>query len=161
MSLSTPATRALDQLGIPYQVHVHAGPLHSLEQAAAERGLAPEQLVRTLLFRLEDGEFLLVLMPGARQVSWPKLRQHLGVSRITTANREQVVSVTGYPPGMVSPFGLPRRLRILADSGILVHERLSLGAGAPNAGLILARDDLLAVVQPVIVPLADERPSDP
>jgi Cys-tRNA(Pro)/Cys-tRNA(Cys) deacylase len=160
MSLSTPATRQLDLLGIPYQVHVHAGPLHSLEQAARERGLVADQIVRSLLFRLESGEFALVLMPGVRQVAWPKLRQHLGVSRITTASREQVLAATGYPPGAVTPFGLPRPLRILADPGILVHERLSLGAGAPNAGLILARDDLLAVVQPVIVPLTDQPPPD-
>ena len=156
MPLSTPATRHLDRLGIPYQVHVHAGPLHSLEQAAAERGLAPDQIVRSLVFRLESGEFVLVLMPGARQVSWPKLRQHLGVSRITTASREQVLEATGFPPGAVTPFGLPNPLRILADQSILVHGTLSLGAGAPNTGLILSRDDLLAVVQPEVLDLGSE-----
>jgi len=51
------------------------------------------------------------------------------------------------PAGAVSPFGLPHPLRILADPEILAHEILSLGAGAPNAGLILKRDDLLACVQ--------------
>ena len=156
MPLSTPATRHLDRLGIPYRVHVHAGPLHSLEQAAAERGLAPDQIVRSLVFRLESGEFVLVLMPGARQVSWPKLRQHLGVSRITTASREQVLEATGFPPGAVTPFGLPNPLRILADQSILVHGTLSLGAGAPNTGLILSRDDLLAVVQPEVLDLGSE-----
>jgi Cys-tRNA(Pro) deacylase len=156
MALSTPATRQLDRLGIPYRVHVHAGPLHSLEQAAAERGLAPEQIVRSLLFRLESGEFVLVLMPGARQVSWPRLRRHLGVTRLTTATREQVLTATGYPPGAVTPFGLPTRLRVLADHSILVHDTLSLGAGAPNTGLILSRDDLLACVQPELVSLAED-----
>ncbi len=160
MPLSTPATRQLDQLRIPYQLHVHAHPLHSLEQAARERGLDPDQIVRSLLFRLESGEFVLVLMPGARQVSWPKLRQYLGVSRITTASREQVLAATGYPPGAVSPFGLPHPLRILADREILLNETLSLGAGVPNTGLILSRDDLLAVVQPEIVPLEGEIPFD-
>jgi Cys-tRNA(Pro) deacylase len=158
MTHSTPATRKLDQLGIRYQIHVHTGPLHSLEQAARERGLAAGQIVRSLLFRLETGEFVLVLMPGTHQVSWPKLRQHLGVSRITTASPEQVLATTGYPPGAVSPFGLPHPLRVLADPEILAHETLSLGAGAPNTGLILARDDVLAVVQPELVPLTDVAP---
>ena len=156
MALSTPATRELDQRGVAYQVHVHIGPLASLEQAAAERGLEPDQIVRSLLFRLESGEFVLVLMPGKRQASWPKLRQHLGVSRLTTASREQVLAATGYPPGAVSPFGLPQPLRILADPEILAHEILSLGAGVPNAGLILKRDDLLACVQPELVSLAED-----
>ena len=154
MALSTPATRELDRCGVAYRVHMHIGPLATLEQAAAERGLAPDQIIRSLLFRLESGEFVLVLMPGARQVSWPRLRQHLGVSRLTTASREQVLEATGFPPGAVTPFGLPTRLRVLADQSILVHDTLSLGAGAPNTGVILSRDDLLAVVQPELVHLA-------
>lgn len=154
MTLNTAATRQLDQLGIPYRIYLHPRPVHSLEQAARERGLAPDQIIRSLLFRLENGEFVLVLMPGARQVSWPKLRQHLGVSRLTTASREQVLAATGYAPGAVTPFGLPTRLRILADRSVLAHERLSLGAGAPNSGLILSLRDLLAVVQPEVLDLA-------
>ena len=156
MSLSTPATRHLDRLGIPYQVHVHAGPVRSLEQAAAERGLAPEQIVRSLVFRLENGEFVLVLMPGGRQVSWLKLRRGLGISRITTASREQVLASTGYLPGAVSPFGLATPLRILADSCLLTQDPLSLGAGAPNAGLILARRDLLDNLRPQLLDLCSE-----
>jgi Cys-tRNA(Pro) deacylase len=154
MPLATPATRHLDRLGIPYRVHVHAEPIRSLEQAAAERGLAPDQVVRSLVFRVESGEFVLVLMPGARQVSWPKLRRYLGVSRLTTASRAQLFSTTGYPPGAVSPFGLPNPMRILADQSVLLPATLSLGAGAANAGLILARDDLLGVMHPEIVDLA-------
>ena len=64
MAKSTPVTRALDELGIPYQIHTHERPLRSLEQAAEERGLEPDQIARSLLFRLEDGAFVLVLMPG-------------------------------------------------------------------------------------------------
>jgi len=77
------------------------------------------------------------------KVNWTKLRRHLGVSRITTATPEQVLEITGYPPGAVSPFGLPSPLRILADHGITDHGEISLGAGIPNAGILLARDDLL------------------
>jgi prolyl-tRNA editing enzyme YbaK/EbsC (Cys-tRNA(Pro) deacylase) len=47
---------------------------------------------------------------------------------------------------------------VLADPEILAHETLSLGAGTPNTGLILARDDVLAVVQPEIVLHTDVAP---
>jgi Cys-tRNA(Pro)/Cys-tRNA(Cys) deacylase len=154
MPLSTPATRQLDQEEIRYQLHVHDSPLHSLEQAAAERGLAPDQVVRSLLFRLENGEFVLILMPGARQVSWPKLRRYLKTSRITTATSAEVLQTTGYEPGTVTPFGLPQPLRVLADGGVLAHATLSVGAGARNTGLILSSQDLLTVVQPELVDLA-------
>jgi len=145
---STPATQALDALGIPHTLHVHETPLRSLQQAAEERGLLPSEIVRSLLFRLEDGSFVMVLMAGRGKVSWPKLRRHLGVSRLTTASQEEVLEVTGYEPGAVSPFGLHSPLRILADRGVLAHKVLSIGAGIKYAGIILRRDDLLRALQP-------------
>lgn len=146
MKTITPVTQALDTLGISYRLHIHEKPLRSLQQAAQERGLEPTQIVRSLLFRCEDEAYVLVLMAGPRKVSWPKLRRHLGVSRITTATSEQVQEVTGYTPGAVSPFGLSSPLRTLADRNILTHKRISLGAGIPNAGVILKRDDLMKVL---------------
>jgi len=38
MSIETPVTLALDMMGLPYRFFQHDGPIHSLEQAAAERG---------------------------------------------------------------------------------------------------------------------------
>jgi len=145
---TTPVTQALDALGIPYRLHVHTTPLRSLEQAASERGLLPNQIVRSLVFRLEDEKYILVLMPGPGKVDWPKLRHHLGVSRVTTAEADEVLEVTGYKTGAVSPFGLPEPLRVLADRRIMDHETISIGAGIRNAGVILRRDDLLHAIQP-------------
>ncbi len=145
---STPVTRALDALGVQHQLHVHAGPVHSLEQAARDRGLESGQIVRSLVFRIEDGSFVMVLVAGPARVSWPKLRRHLRVSRLTTATPAEVLQVTGYAPGAVSPYGLPRPLRVLADHSLLAHPILSVGAGIPNAGVILAREDLLRTLSP-------------
>ena len=139
---STPVTQALEALGVPYRLHVHASPVRSLEQAARERGLAPGQIVRSLVFRQEDGGVVLVLVAGPARVSWPRLRLLLGVSRITTATPEEVLEVTGYEPGAVSPYGLRRKVRLLADHSLRTHEILSIGAGIRNAGVLLAREDL-------------------
>lgn len=76
---SAPVILALDGLGIFYRIHLHERPVQSLEQAAKERGLDPSLIVRSLLFRLEDGSYMLVLMAGPGQVSWPKSRHHQGV----------------------------------------------------------------------------------
>ena len=155
---STLVTLALDALGIVYRLHIHEKPVRSLEQAAEERGLDPSQIVRSLLFRLEDGSYVLVLMAGPGQVSWPKLRRHLGVRRIASATAEEVQQVTGCEPGAVSPFGLPRPLRLLADRSLLAPEVLSLGAGIHNAGVILQRDDLLRALALEIEDFAEGRP---
>ncbi len=139
---STPVTQALESLGVPHRLHVHAAPVRSLDQAARERGLTPGQIVRSLVFRLEDRGFILVLVAGPARIAWPRLRRLLGVSRITTATPEEVLDVTGYEPGAVSPYGLRREVRILADRSLQAHDMLSIGAGIRNAGVVLARENL-------------------
>jgi Cys-tRNA(Pro) deacylase len=148
MTLDNPVTQDLDQLGVSYQLHLHSGEVRSLEQAAAEREMKPEQIIRTLVFRLEDESYVVVLMPGRKRVSWPKLRRYLGVSRIRTAREEEVEKVTGYLPGAVSPFGLPQPLRIFADRDIANNAVISIGAGIRNAGVKLASEDLLLTLKP-------------
>jgi len=151
----TPVTTALDAWAVSYRLHLHQGPISSLEQAARERGLSPEQIVRSLLFRLENGGFVLVLMPGPAKVSWPKLRRRLGVTRLTTADAEVVQAITGYPPGSVSPYGLHSPMRLLADLRLIRHTTVSIGAGIPNAGVILRTEDLLRTLLPELDDLGE------
>lgn len=152
---TTPVTRALDALSIPYRLHKHEAPVRSLEQAARERGLAPGQIIRSLVFRLEEGSFVMVLVAGPARVSWPRLRRYLQVSRLTTASLDEVLQATGYRPGTVSPYGLPQPMRLLADRGLLAPDVLSLGAGIANTGVILAREDLLRTLSPEIGDFTD------
>ena len=103
MPASPPVSIALTQTGIPHTVFRHAGQLHSLEQAAKERGQRPEQVVRSIVFRCAEGEYLMVLIAGPQQIDWKMLRHHLGRSRITMATPEEVLEVTGYELGAGAP----------------------------------------------------------
>jgi Cys-tRNA(Pro) deacylase len=148
---STPVTQALDRKGVPYRLFRHPGEVHSLEQAAVERGQRPEQVVRSLLFRLAKDEYAMVLVAGPAQVSWPSLRKYLDQSRLTTASEEEVLSITGYPRGAVSPLGLPSPVRILVDRSVLAEQEISIGSGVRNATIIMSRADLLKAIEPVEV----------
>lgn len=150
MSTQPPVSVALDALGIPHRVFVHPGPVHSLEQAAQERGQRPQQVVRSILFRLGEGRYAMVLMAGARQVSWPTLRRHFGQSRLTMANEDEVLAVTGYQIGAVSPFGLPAPLDVLVDDSVLAEEEVSIGSGERGTTIILRTEHLLAGLGEVI-----------
>ncbi len=151
---STPVTRALDSLGIQYRFFRHAGPVASLEQAAAERGMSPDQVVRSIVFRIDKDEFVMVLVSGRRQVPWPALRGHLGRSHMTMATEEEVLQATGYQRGAVSPFGLPAPMRVIVDRSVLEQETVSLGAGVRATAVIMAVDDLLkALGDPEVVAL--------
>lgn len=142
-SEGTPVTRDLDQKNISYRFFRHPGPVHSLEQAAQERGQKPEQVVRSILFRMSEGNFVMVLIGGPRQISWPALRKYLGQSRITMASEEEVLAATGYLPGSVSPFGLPQPVRILVDEGILEMDEISIGSGVRSTTVIMKTNDLM------------------
>ena len=144
MHTPPPVSLALTALNIPHRVFVHPEPVHSLEQAAAERGQKPEQVVRSLLFRQEEGRYLMVLAAGPAQISWAALRAHLGVSRLTTADRDEVVKVTGYPIGAVAPFGLPSPMPVLVDASVAEQTEVSIGSGVRGTAVILTTDDLLA-----------------
>ncbi|HJW91578.1 MAG TPA: YbaK/EbsC family protein [Anaerolineales bacterium] len=150
MSFASPVTQNLDDLGIPYRVFRHPGTVNSLEQAARERGQRPGQVVRSILFRLAEGQFVLVLMAGPVQVSWPRLRSYLGQSRLTTASEAEVLAATGYPVGAVSPLGLPGSMRVLVDRSVLEEEEVSVGSGERNVTVVLQRADLLNAVAEIL-----------
>ena len=145
----TPVTKALDVQGIPYRFFRHPGQVTSLEQAAIERGQRPEQIIRSILFRLPDESFVMVLVAGPAQISWPYLREFLGTSRMTMASPDEVQRMTGYPTGAVSPFGLPAQIRIIMDNSVLKEEEISIGSGVRNTTVILGRDDLIRALGPI------------
>lgn len=142
MNEQPPASIVLERLNIPHRVFRHEKPLLSFEQAAEEREQKPEQIVRSILFQIRSGEFVMVLVAGREQVDWKRLRQFVGRSRVRMATEEEVLEVTGYRIGTVSPFGLRNPVRILIDESVLREEELSLGSGARQMAIIMKSADL-------------------
>jgi Cys-tRNA(Pro) deacylase len=142
MNDALPVARALAALNIPFRVFRHPGPVESLEQAARERGQSPDQVVRSIVFRVAKGEFIMALVAGARQVAWPALRRYLGQSRVSMASEAEVLAATGYARGAVSPIGLPAPMRILLDESVLAVEEISIGSGRRGTTVILRSEDL-------------------
>lgn len=137
-----PASRALEKLNIPHRVFRHERPVTSLEQAAEERGQRPEQVVRSILFQVRPEEFLMVLAAGPAQVDWRKLRQLVKRSRVRMATEEEVLEVTGYRVGTVSPFGLRKPVKVLIDESVLREDEVSIGSGVRNLAIILNSTEL-------------------
>ena len=154
MDENPPASIALQNIGIPHTVFRHTGQVNSLEQAAQERGQRPAQVVRSILFRLGEDQYLMALIGGPAQISWKRLRKHLGQSRLTMASEEEVLAVTGYRVGAVSPFGLPRPIKVLIDPELLKESEVSLGSGVRSVAIVMKSSDMLkALDEPEIVEL--------
>jgi Cys-tRNA(Pro)/Cys-tRNA(Cys) deacylase len=137
-----PASIALEKLKIPHRVFQHETPVTSFEQAASDRNQRPEQIVRSILFQIRPDEFLMILVAGPAQVDWKKLRQLVKRSRLRMAREEEVLEVTGYRVGTVSPFGLKNQVKVLIDASVLKEDEISIGSGVRGSAIIMKSADL-------------------
>jgi Cys-tRNA(Pro) deacylase len=149
--IRTHAIRALEELGIDYRVLLHEHKAMNVEEAAAERGVPIEQIVKTLLVRrtgrLAGGRHVIALVRGDQRLSLKKLARLVGDKTLEMAPPEDVPRVTGYQIGAVAPLGLRRSdVPIYVDQHILEEQRVSISAGRHDAGLELATEDLIHAV---------------
>jgi Cys-tRNA(Pro) deacylase len=140
----SPALDALDSAGIAYRVIRH-GPVRSLAEAANARGVEPADVVKTMVVRRGDDDYVFVLVPGDRAISWPKLRGLLGVSRLSMPDATVAREATGYERGTITPLGSATAWPVIADERMVGRE-ITLGAGEHGAAVAVRADDVLAVL---------------
>jgi Cys-tRNA(Pro) deacylase len=140
---SARAAAAADALGLARVVTQH-GPVSSLAEAAAARGLEPRQVVKTMVVRVSEGDYRFVLVPGDREIAWPKLRALLGVNRLSMPPAEEAREVTGYPRGTITPLGSLQALPVIADASI--DETVSIGGGDHGVAFTVNAADLVDVL---------------
>ena len=142
MDGGTRAAQALTDSDIEHTLTRH-GRVGSLEEAAAARGVEPRDIIKTLVVRRGEGDHLFVLVPGDRQISWPKLRALLGVNRISLPDKEVAREVTGYERGTITPFGSLTALPVIADTTV-AGRTISIGAGEHGVAATLEADAMVA-----------------
>ncbi|WP_090032453.1 aminoacyl-tRNA deacylase [Cellulomonas marina] len=150
------ARAALEACGAAFTLTRH-GPVASLAEAAAARGVTPADVVKTLVVRRGDDDFLFVLVPGDRTISWPKLRALLGVSRLSMPDAETARDVTGYERGTITPFGSTTAWPVVADHRVR-GRTISLGAGAHGVAATMAGDDVVRVLAATVADVTDPVP---
>jgi Cys-tRNA(Pro)/Cys-tRNA(Cys) deacylase len=141
----TPALRALDGSDLTFEV-VRTERARSAEESASFQGIELGQLLRTIVVRRGEGDFVFVLVPGGRQIDWPKLRSHLGVSRLSLPDADEAKAATGYERGTITPFGSSTPWPVIADTTIARIHRVAIGGGGHGVNLHLAGADLIAFV---------------
>jgi prolyl-tRNA editing enzyme YbaK/EbsC (Cys-tRNA(Pro) deacylase) len=104
--------------------------------------------------RRGDDDFLFVLVPGDRGISWPKLRALLGVSRMSMPSAEEALEVTGYERGTITPLGSLRAWPVIADEFIVGRE-ISIGGGAHGVAFSVEADALITAVQAQVADVTD------
>ena len=147
------AVAAVEALGLPHRVIRH-GPVRSLAEAAAARGVSPAEVVKTIVVRRGAGDFLFVLVPGNRTISWPKLRELLGVSRMSMPDADTAFEATGYVRGTITPFGSTTAWPVIADERLRGNE-ITIGSGAHGVAIGVDADAALAALDATVADVTD------
>jgi Cys-tRNA(Pro)/Cys-tRNA(Cys) deacylase len=152
-------TAALDAAGLSYRVLEH-GPVRSLAEAAVARGVEPADVIKTLVVRRGDDDYLFVLVPGDRAISWPKLRTLLGVSRMSMPDAAAAKEATGYERGTITPFGSLRPWPVVADER-MAGRRVTLGGGEHGVAVLVEADAALRALDANVADVTDADPTTP
>jgi Cys-tRNA(Pro) deacylase len=134
MSPDTPAINALAGSGLDHEVLVTER-ARSVEESAGFQGIDVTNLLKTLVVRKGEGDYVFVLVPGDRAIDWPKLRAHLGVSRLSLPDADEARAVTGYERGAITPFGASNAWPVVADAVIPDLGRVAIGGGGHGINL--------------------------
>lgn len=126
-------------------VVVRHGPVGSLQEAAAKRGVPESAVIKTMVIRVSDDEYVFVLVPGDRVIDWAKLRQVLGANRLSLPDEATALAVTGYERGAITPFGASHDLPVIADTR-LAGKIVSIGGGARGVSLTITGDDAVRLL---------------
>lgn len=142
------AIEALEATGLDFTLTRH-GRVSSLAEAAEARGVQPRDLIKTLVVRRADDDFLFVLVPGDREISWPKLRSLLGVSRLSMPDKDVARQATGYERGTITPFGSTTAWPVVADASLTgdADRMISLGAGAHGVAVTVNAEAVIPALE--------------
>ncbi len=149
--IETKATRLLDAQAVPYTLLPHTQPVFTVEEAAAQRGVKAEEMVKCILLR-ESGRtrYVMACLLGPDRLDHRAVRAHLkddhlegGWKRLTFATAEAITAVTGYPQGAVNPLCLPDEVPVLFDEAIGRCRRINISTGDLLFGLEMDAQDLI------------------
>jgi Cys-tRNA(Pro)/Cys-tRNA(Cys) deacylase len=151
--VSTPALAAVEAARVAHRV-VLTEPAGSAEESASMQSIPLGALLRTIVVRRGDDDYLFVLVPAGRRFDWPKLRAHLGVNRLSLPDADEARQVTGYVRYTITPFGSTRAWPVLVDASVVGEPVVSVGGGVRGVNLHLAPADLVKVLAAELVDLS-------
>lgn len=154
---TTPAIEAVAAAGVSHRV-VRTVRARSAEESADLQGIPLGALLRTIVVRRGEDDYLFVLVPAGRRFDWPRLREHLGVRRLTLPDADEARAMTGYERYTITPFGATRAWPTVVDAAAMANEVVAVGGGGFGINLHLAPADLVSVLGATVVDVSSPEP---
>jgi Cys-tRNA(Pro)/Cys-tRNA(Cys) deacylase len=156
--MDLPAHTYLDRLGIPYtRRSFPATTVKGAANVAVALGYRPRQMVKTLLFTVDTGEHVLVMVGGDQNAISGHLKKAIGSRNIKLASPDTVQETTGYAIGSLPPFHWqPPGFRSFVDTALLQEELLGVGTGQWGEEIFLTPAALVTASQAMVVNLTEK-----
>ena len=139
---------------VPHEI-VHLPSSSRTAQLAAEAlGVPVGDVVKSLLFLVDDSRPVLALVPGDSTVDAGALAREAGAAQVRLARSREVRELTGYKPGAVPPCALATEVAVVADPRVFAPDVVYRGGGTTTAMLKIRSADLDALLEPRKVPSA-------
>ncbi len=145
-----------DRLSEVHHEVVRHGKVNSLEEAAILRGVDPSAVIKTMVLRRGEDDYIFVLVPGDRVIDWPKLRDVIGERRLSMPDADEALSVTGYVRGTITPFGAEHPWPVFADER-LTDRSVSIGGGAHGVSITINGTALIGILDATTADITKQR----
>lgn len=125
--------RFLRESGCTSEIVRSEATIFTVDDAAAAVGAPPEEILKSLLFVVDGGTWLLALMSGANKVHDKKVRRAAGAQKIRMAAADAILAYSGFAPGGVPPIGYPEQPKTFLDEDLFRYDTVWSAAGTDHA----------------------------
>jgi Cys-tRNA(Pro)/Cys-tRNA(Cys) deacylase len=152
----TNAARILDAAGVSYELRAYAVDEEHLAatQVSEAIGMPPEQVFKTLVARGDRTGIVMAAIPANAELDLKALAAASGNKKIDLVPMKEVLGLTGYVRGGVSPVGAKRAYPIYLDETAILWDVISVSAGVRGCQMLIAPDDLVRVTGAVTCEIA-------
>ncbi len=140
--MATRAIQFLKQKKISFDVVSYTHAEKGAEFAAEATGYPLEITVKTLVVKLADKQYALVLMPGDKQLSMKRLANACGNKRAAMADTKTAERITGYLVGGISPFGTKKDLNVIMEERITKYDNVLINARQRGKMILMSPSDI-------------------
>jgi Cys-tRNA(Pro)/Cys-tRNA(Cys) deacylase len=144
----TNAARLLDAAGIPYELREYPVDEDHLSapHVAEAIGMPPEQVFKTLVVRGDRTGVLLASIPANTELDLKALAAASGNKKVELVAVKEVLGLTGYIRGGVSPLGTRKPYPVYLDETAELWDTIAVSAGVRGCQMLLAPGDLARAV---------------
>jgi len=143
----------LDQTGIWHRFIKKKETIHTADAAKAA-GLDLHQVTKNLVSKTDEGEPVLLIIPGDKKVRLKSAAKALGVRRVSLVSFEEAERISGYPPGGTPSIGHKTKMRTIIDKSLLHYETIYCGGGSRDRLLQLRTEDVIRLSNAIIAEIS-------